>query len=242
MVYSLKSKCLCISTQIGCKTGCVFCASGSRGFIRNLTVEEMKEEFCHCINQGFPIEILHLGGVGEPLRNLENVMSLKDSIDVDYIQITTSVPDEKSLRTVLNSDFDSIIISMHSMIDATRKDIIPNSLPVTNIIDLLDEETEKNPKLKDIVRISYLLLGDKNTSFEEETKFFEFVKQSGFRLLLMAYNVVNGNEKLATDISKYIELKKRIVIENINCEDCVLSLSRRDNIGGCGTLFSSKIK
>lgn len=240
MVYSVNSKCLCISTQIGCTTGCSFCASGSRGFVRNLSTGEMLEEYMFFAEKGYEIEILHLGGVGEPLRNLDNVLAFKNRIDVKTLQITTSMPDEKSFCKAVNSGFDIFIISLHSMNEETRKRIIPNSMSLPEILTVLERVISEKPELKDVIRVSYLLLGNENTSGEEEDKFLSFAEKLDIRLLLMAYNEVNHNQTYITDMKKYEALIKKIIRKNIKCEDCVCSLSRRDDVGGCGTLYVSK--
>ncbi len=67
----------CISTQVGCKMGCKFCASAPLGFVRNLTPSEMLGQI-YCTDADFPpeqqISGIVLMGIGEPLDNFENVM------------------------------------------------------------------------------------------------------------------------------------------------------------------------
>lgn len=240
MVYSIKSKCLCISTQIGCTTGCCFCASGSRGFIRNLSAGEMLEEYSFFVKKGYEIEILHLGGVGEPLRNLDNILEFKNKVNVKTMQVTTSMPDAQSFCKAIDNGFDIFIISLHSMNEETRKRIIPNSMPLSEILSVIECAVREKPKLKDVIRVSYLLMGNENTSEEEEDMFISFVRKLDIRLLLMAYNEVNHNRTYITNMKKYEAFIKKIIRENVKCEDCVCSLSRRDDVGGCGTLYISK--
>lgn len=67
----------CISTQVGCKMGCKFCASAPLGFVRNLTPAEMLGQI-YCADSDFPedqrISGVVLMGIGEPLDNYDNVM------------------------------------------------------------------------------------------------------------------------------------------------------------------------
>ena len=67
---------LCISTQVGCRMGCRFCASTLGGLVRNLTPGEMLGEVYEAQRQmGRPISSLVLMGIGEPLDNLQNVLA-----------------------------------------------------------------------------------------------------------------------------------------------------------------------
>ena len=52
-----------------------FCAFGSRGFVRNLTADELLEQYMWVQKQGYAVDILHFGGVGEPLRNLDSILA-----------------------------------------------------------------------------------------------------------------------------------------------------------------------
>ena len=66
---------LCISTQVGCKMGCQFCASTIAGYVRNLTVSEMLLQIDETERDaGITISGLVLMGIGEPLDNFENVI------------------------------------------------------------------------------------------------------------------------------------------------------------------------
>src|SRR5262249_60563380 len=74
---------VCISTQVGCGMGCVFCASGLKGVERNLTADEIFEEVLHLRNLLPPDEtITHIVvmGMGESLANLDNLIAALDRI------------------------------------------------------------------------------------------------------------------------------------------------------------------
>ena len=68
---------VCVSTQVGCGMGCVFCASGIGGVVRNLRTGEMLEQMVHCRNllpEGERLTHVVVMGMGEPLANLENLL------------------------------------------------------------------------------------------------------------------------------------------------------------------------
>ncbi len=72
---------ICVSTQVGCKMGCTFCASGIAGFVRNLMPSEILGQI-YAAHRDLNVRISHivLMGVGEPLDNFDNVMRFLDLI------------------------------------------------------------------------------------------------------------------------------------------------------------------
>ena len=125
---------LCISTQVGCRMGCKFCASTLGGLVRNLTPAEMLGEVYEAERQaGEPIASLVLMGIGEPLDNYRNVL--------DFLTILSS-PEGRglSLRHVSLSTCGlcdridelaelglglTLSISLHAADDETRSGIMP---------------------------------------------------------------------------------------------------------------------
>lgn len=74
---------VCVSTQVGCAMGCVFCASGLEGVERNLEVHEIVEQFLHAVRRLPPNERLThavIMGMGEPLANLNNLLAALDVV------------------------------------------------------------------------------------------------------------------------------------------------------------------
>ena len=125
---------LCISTQVGCRMGCKFCASTLGGLVRSLTPAEMLGEVYEAERQaGEPISSLVLMGIGEPLDNYQNVL--------DFLTILSSPEGRNlSLRHVslstcgLCDRIDALAelglgltlsISLHAADDETRNSIMP---------------------------------------------------------------------------------------------------------------------
>ena len=76
---------ICVSSQVGCKMGCRFCASGIAGFVRNLSPSEILSQI-YVAQKDLGIRISHIVmmGVGEPLDNFDNVMRFLDMITNNY--------------------------------------------------------------------------------------------------------------------------------------------------------------
>ena len=247
-VYTISAGCLCLSTQVGCKTGCVFCASGNKGYIRNLSADEIMEQYRYFEDRNYEISSINFAGIGEPLLNIDNVLEFRNNINIANIQVTTSLPNAESFHKILDGEFDSIIISLHSADNVTRKRIMPNSLSVTQIDEILHNAIAQDENLKNVIRISYSLFNGLNTEYNERLKIIEFAKKHDLKILLMKYNEVNNKPQYCIDEETYLITIKMIEDYGVECEDCVYtgnrkcecckgSASRCDPVGGCGTLF-----
>ena len=125
---------LCISTQVGCKMGCQFCASAIAGFVRNLTPSEMLMQIYETEkNSGVKISNLVLMGIGEPLDNFENVirflnlLSHKDgnNFSLRHVSLSTCgiVPKIYELAELKYGL--TLCISLHSADNTARSKIMP---------------------------------------------------------------------------------------------------------------------
>ena len=125
---------VCISTQVGCRMGCSFCASTKDGLVRNLTPAEMLNQI-YLIekNIGKPISNIVLMGSGEPLDNYDNVLKFLNIIhdpkghNISYRNITLStcgvVP---KIYDLAKEDLPiTLSISLHSPFDEYRQEIMP---------------------------------------------------------------------------------------------------------------------
>ena len=125
---------VCISTEVGCRMGCAFCASTIGGLLRRLEPYEMLDEVLFTqIDSGLPISHIVLMGIGEPLDNFDNVMRFLElvnsedgmNISMRHISLSTCglVPkiDELAQRKLQIS----LAISLHGPNDEIRSRIMP---------------------------------------------------------------------------------------------------------------------
>ena len=125
---------VCISTEVGCRMGCAFCASTIGGLVRKLEPYEMLDEVLFTqIDSGLPVSRVVLMGIGEPLDNFDNVMRFLElansedgmNISMRHISLSTCglVPkiDELAKRKLQIS----LAISLHGPNDAIRDPIMP---------------------------------------------------------------------------------------------------------------------
>lgn len=135
---------VCVSTQVGCRMGCAFCASGKDGLIRNLTAGEILSQVL-LVDKFDSVTNIVLMGSGEPFDNYDNVMKFlrlvtnTDGINVSARNISVStagfVPQIK--RFADEKMQVNLCISLHAPTDEIRKKIMPiaKRYPVRELID-----------------------------------------------------------------------------------------------------------
>lgn len=129
------TKTVCISSQVGCGMGCTFCATGTMGLKRNLTVDEIIDQVRYWkFHTTEPITNIVFMGMGEPLANLEVIKPVIQSFINDLgigktrIVLSTVAFPGALQRLVTDLDFPNVrlAISLHAGTDATRQKIVPS--------------------------------------------------------------------------------------------------------------------
>lgn len=128
---------ICISSQVGCRMGCAFCASTIDGLVRNLTPSEMLEQVIRAqIDTGKRISNIVLMGTGEPLDNYENVVKFlhligdKNGLNIGmrHISLSTCGLCDKIDRLANENLQITLSVSLHAPEDLTRSKIMPINL------------------------------------------------------------------------------------------------------------------
>ncbi len=137
---------VCISTEVGCRMGCAFCASTLGGLVRKLEPQEILDQVLFTqVDSGLPVSHIVLMGIGEPLDNYENVLRFLElvnspegmNISMRHISLSTCglIPKirelaEKKLQLTLS-------ISLHAPNDETRDRIMPvnKAYPTQELLD-----------------------------------------------------------------------------------------------------------
>ena len=137
---------VCISTEVGCRMGCAFCASTIGGLVRRLEPFEMLDEVLFTqIDSGLPISRIVLMGIGEPLDNFDNVMRFLElvnspdgmNISMRHISLSTCglIPmiDELAKRKLQIS----LAISLHGPNNEIRNKVMPvnKAYPIEDLIE-----------------------------------------------------------------------------------------------------------
>ncbi len=137
---------VCISTEVGCRMGCAFCASTLGGLVRRLEPQEMLDQVLHTqLDSGLPVSRIVLMGIGEPLDNMENVLRFLElvnsadgmNISMRHISLSTCGLVPKIDELAKHKLQISLAISLHGPNDAIRSQIMPvnKAYPMDVLLD-----------------------------------------------------------------------------------------------------------
>ena len=152
---------VCVSTQVGCKMGCSFCASTKAGFVRHLTPSEILEQvYAPARDTGERVDSLVLMGIGEPLDNYDNVLrflelvSSPDGLCMSHRHISLStcgLVDRIYQLADLNLQI-TLSVSLHASNNQVRDEIMPvnHRYPIEQLMKACQYYTDKTHR-----RISY---------------------------------------------------------------------------------------
>lgn len=188
----------CVSTQVGCKFSCRFCASGLLGFKRNLSALEIIEEALYLKNNSCGHKLTHLVlmGIGEPLDNYDNVIKAiriinsKDALNIGARRITISTcgitPEIKRL-----SDEDlqiELSVSLHAADDITRSRLMPvNKIyPLGGLIAACRKYIKKTNRQ---ITLEYVLIKEINSGLQSARNLSTILKD----LKLCKVNLIPAN-------------------------------------------------
>jgi 23S rRNA (adenine2503-C2)-methyltransferase len=204
---------LCISTQIGCNMGCVFCASGIGGKIRNLEGWEMLDEYLICRKDaGEDINHVVLMGMGEPFDNYDNVSEFlrlihdPDGVGLSYRNITVSTSGLIKGIKKFSEDFPQVnlAISLHAATQDERQELMPvaKSNRLEDLIETCREVSEKTGRR---ITFEYALIAGKNDRDEDVKKLSSLLKGMLCHVNLIPLNPVieNGMKGSGRDAAKF---------------------------------------
>jgi len=194
---------VCLSTQVGCSVKCKFCASGTNGFGRNLTVSEIIEQLWHIkqlpqfFHSSFNIVFM---GMGEPLFNYDalksaiNILTDKNGWNIGIRRITISTCGVIDKIEAIANDFPqaNLAVSLHAPNDLLRKQLMPYA--PSNVSDLMKALKKYYEKTHRLITFEYVLLKGINDSNEIARELANYVKQLPAKINLIPYNQTHTND------------------------------------------------
>ena len=198
---------LCVSTQIGCRMGCAFCASGKNGLMRNLTAGEMLSQMITARADG-DISNVVLMGSGEPLDNYEHVIAFIRALQADYnigirhISLSTCglVPGIKRL-TAEGLPL-TLCISLHSAIDEKRRLIMPVSAAYS-VDEVISAANEYFIKTGRRIIIEYTLISGFNDGLEDRKALRRSLVRLNCHINVIPLNQATGEYAPPTEKEAY---------------------------------------
>ncbi|CDE91507.1 TPA: 23S rRNA (adenine(2503)-C(2))-methyltransferase RlmN [Candidatus Gastranaerophilales bacterium HUM_6] len=190
----------CVSSQVGCAVNCSFCATGKRGFIRNLTYKEIIEQVLTIQRDtGLKVTNVVFMGQGEPLLNLDNVLKAMEMFNESFqigarrLTVSTSgiIPQIKKLADL---DMQSTLaLSLHASNHEVRKQLmqIENKYPMNELHKALKYYVEKTGRR---ITIEYLLIKDLNDTITSAKQLAAYLKDIKCNINLIPYNPTAKND------------------------------------------------
>lgn len=237
---------LCISTQVGCKYSCLFCASGLGGFIRNLNTSEIINQIlflqCHLKRK---ITNFVFMGMGEPFDNYENflkaVMIMNDPdamataarrITVSTAGVIPSIEKFKNLGLQIN-----LSISLHAANNKLRNELMPinKKYPLEALIRTCEDFIDKTKRK---ITLEYILIKGKNDSLKDANELTQIAKRLKAKINLIPYSNIcklNFESPRQVDIDTFM---KHLMAKRANVT--LRESKGKDIQAACGQLAGHK--
>ena len=238
---------VCISSQVGCKMGCRFCASTIGGWTRNLLPSEMLEQIYRIQKlSGERVSNVVVMGTGEPLDNYENLLQFirlltdENGLHVSQRNLTVStcgiVPKmyalaEENLQITL-------AISLHASNQEKRAELMPiaNKYSIEEVLEACRNYFEKTGRR---LTFEYSLVGGKNDTKEDAEELARLIKGLNCHVNLIPVNPIKERDYVQSDKKVIENFKNKLEKYQINVT--IRREMGRDIDGACGQLRKSYI-
>jgi len=234
---------VCVSTQVGCPIGCVFCASGVDGLVRNLSTAEIVEQVLHAQRRlgGRPSHIVVMG-MGEPLlnlRHLEPALRLwldKRGLGFSPRRVTVSTASTGTLvdRLAATGLRVNLAVSLHGPDDATRTRLVPTSRP-GRVAELVDAAIRYAHATGRDATVEYVLIEGENDRPEQAEVLAALIAGRHVHVNLIPLNPVTHRP----DLRSPVETAARAFARRLEAAGASVTLRTRrgeDIEAACGQL------
>lgn len=239
---------ICVSSQVGCKMGCEFCASTKAGFVRNLASSEILEQIYQTEKDlDLKISNIVLMGIGEPLDNYKNVVSflrlinspLGANISLRNISLSTCglvnrINDLAKLKLGI-----TLSVSLHASDDEIRDKIMPinHKYKIKELLDACKKYTDITSRR---ISFEYALIEGENDSKEDAKKLASILKGQLCHVNLIPVNKVKETNFRQSSKKSIIDFQNELIKRGINTT--VRRTLGADISAACGQLRRDNIK
>ncbi|XP_023889147.1 uncharacterized protein LOC112001199 [Quercus suber] len=232
---------LCVSSQVGCKMGCRFCATGSMGFKNNLSSGEIVEQLVHASRLDSIRNVVFMG-MGEPLNNYAAL--------VDAIRVMLGSPFQFSPRRItvstvgivhainkLHNDLPglNLAVSLHAPVQDIRCQIMPaaRAFPLEKLMDAL-QQYQKISQQK--ILIEYIMLDGVNDGEQHAHLLGKLVETFQVIVNLIPFNPIGTLSQFRTSSEEGVSRFQKILRGTYNIRTTVRKQMGQDISGACGQL------
>ena len=218
---------ICVSTQIGCAMGCVFCATGQMGFEKNIKAEEIVAQVIHFADilqqRGEHVTNLVFMGMGEPMANYDEmiravrILTHDRGFGIGQRNITISTIGLISgIDKLAEEDLQvGLAISLHAPNNELRKKLVPTAGP-NSVEDIIEAGRRYFKKTGRRVTFEYALMKGINDSPEIATELAILLKGNGSHVNLIPINPTAGDFNRPTQDS-IREFERILSNAGVNC-------------------------
>jgi 23S rRNA (adenine2503-C2)-methyltransferase len=236
---------VCVSSQVGCKMGCLFCMTGKQGFSGQLTAGEIVNQIRSIDEQSDVSNIVYMG-MGEPFDNLDEVLKSIEILTAEWgyamspRRITvSSIGIIPGLRRFLSESHCNLAISLHTPFDEERQRLMPVQMayPIKQVIDEIRSfDFERQRKLS----FEYIVFGGLNDTpahVKEMTRLLNGIKS---HVNLIRFHPIPGTPLKQTDETRLQEFKSQLNDKGIFT---TIRASRGQDIyAACGLLSTKALQ
>ena len=215
---------VCVSTQVGCRMGCSFCASGINGLCRNLTASEILSQITAAQrDNNIRVSNVVMMGMGEPLDNFENsvkflqLVSHPNGLNIGLRHISLSTSGVVSgIKKLKEYNFPiTLSISLHAPFDDIRSSMMKVNKK-WNIAELLNACKEYQQVTTRRISFEYALIGGVNDTDECAVQLAKILKGIMCHVNLIPANPVKENSFKKPDKNKILSFKRRLEALGVN--------------------------
>lgn len=233
----------CISSQVGCKFSCKFCASGALGFRRDLTVGEIINEVLFLRDHCNQKQLTHLVfmGTGEPFDNYDNVLKAiriinsKESFNIGARRITISTSGViPGIDRLIKEDLQvELSVSLHAAFDQLRSEIMPvnKAYPLKYLLDICRKYISQTNRQ---ITFEYTLINGMNSDLKNAQELVKLLRGMNCKINLIPVNPIKEMNITAPLKKNITEFKEYLTRAGINV---TLRAERGQDINAaCGQL------
>lgn len=206
---------ICVSSQIGCKMGCIFCMTGKQGFQGNLSSNEILNQF-RSLPEFKKLTNMVYMGMGEPLDNIKEVLRSLEILTSEWgygwspTRITVSTVGMKAgIKEFLEKSRCHLAVSLHSPFDVERRDLMPiqRTNTVKEVLDIIKNFDFNSQRRVSFEYILFKGLNDTSRHIKELARILDGIK---CRINIIRFHEIPGSDFHSPDIAETNKFKEAL--------------------------------
>lgn len=234
---------LCVSSQVGCKMNCLFCATGKQGFTANLTPAQILNQIYSLPERDTLTNVVFMG-MGEPMDNLDNVLRALEILTADYgyawspKRITVStVGLRKGLRRFIEESDCHLAISLHTPVPEQRAELMPaeRAYSITDMVNLLHDYDFSHQRR---LSFEYIMFKGVNDTLQYAEALVRLLRGLDCRVNLIRFHAIPGVDLEGSSMDRMIAFRDYLTQHGIFS---TIRASRGEDIfAACGMLSTAE--